>query len=243
MSMSLPRAGYVLRAWTRHSCWSREPERTRRVTRVKRIGLIVGSRRAPAPGRRRRMVRRARDRGRRDRHGDHDQHRDDDGRCARARLAGSSSAKTRTRCWRRRRPGTTRPSGRSSPTRGSSTRSAAPCPAGRSPTGRSSSGRPTRSHSRPSRRSLRMPYTLSRGLYFWPFAYDVASIDDLTAHERELLRAARAARERLRRGHGIPRLARGDPAGRSLGLLRRRRLSATPRHRRDEFRGGGGSTG
>ena len=32
-----------------------------------------------------------------------------------------------------------------------------------------------------------MPYTLSRGLYFWPFAYDVASIDDLTAHERELL--------------------------------------------------------
>ena len=34
---------------------------------------------------------------------------------------------------------------------------------------------------------LRMPYTLSRGLYFWPFAYDVASVDDLTAHERELL--------------------------------------------------------
>ena len=34
---------------------------------------------------------------------------------------------------------------------------------------------------------LRMPYTLSRGIYVWPFAYDVASIDDLTAHERELL--------------------------------------------------------
>jgi hypothetical protein len=34
---------------------------------------------------------------------------------------------------------------------------------------------------------LRMPYTLSRGVYYWPFAYDVASIDDLTAHERELL--------------------------------------------------------
>lgn len=34
---------------------------------------------------------------------------------------------------------------------------------------------------------LRMPYTLSRGLYVWPFAYDVAAIDDLTAHERELL--------------------------------------------------------
>lgn len=34
---------------------------------------------------------------------------------------------------------------------------------------------------------LRMPYTLSRGIYVWPFAYDVASVDDLTAHERELL--------------------------------------------------------
>ena len=34
---------------------------------------------------------------------------------------------------------------------------------------------------------LRMPYTLSRGYYVWPFAYDVASVDDLTAHERELL--------------------------------------------------------
>ena len=34
---------------------------------------------------------------------------------------------------------------------------------------------------------LKMPYTLSRGVYYWPFAYDVASIDDLTAHERELL--------------------------------------------------------
>ena len=34
---------------------------------------------------------------------------------------------------------------------------------------------------------LRMPYTLSRGVYYWPFAYDVASIDDLTAHERALL--------------------------------------------------------
>jgi len=34
---------------------------------------------------------------------------------------------------------------------------------------------------------LKMPYTLSRGTYFWPFAYDVAAIEDLTAHERELL--------------------------------------------------------
>lgn len=36
-------------------------------------------------------------------------------------------------------------------------------------------------------RVLKMPYTLSRGIYFWPFAYDVAAADDLTAHERELL--------------------------------------------------------
>jgi hypothetical protein len=34
---------------------------------------------------------------------------------------------------------------------------------------------------------LKLPYTLSRGVYYWPFAYDVSSIDDLTAHERELL--------------------------------------------------------
>jgi hypothetical protein len=34
---------------------------------------------------------------------------------------------------------------------------------------------------------LRMPYTLSRGIYVWPFAYDVADAGDLSPHERELL--------------------------------------------------------
>ena len=34
---------------------------------------------------------------------------------------------------------------------------------------------------------LRMPYALSRGYYFWPFAYDVADVNDLTTHERKLL--------------------------------------------------------
>jgi len=34
---------------------------------------------------------------------------------------------------------------------------------------------------------LRMPYTLSRGTYVWPFAYDLAERDEITAHERELL--------------------------------------------------------
>jgi hypothetical protein len=34
---------------------------------------------------------------------------------------------------------------------------------------------------------LRMPYTLSRGYYVWPFVYDVANFGDLSAHERELL--------------------------------------------------------
>jgi hypothetical protein len=34
---------------------------------------------------------------------------------------------------------------------------------------------------------LRMPYTLTNGIYVWPFAYDVESTDDLSPHERELL--------------------------------------------------------
>jgi hypothetical protein len=34
---------------------------------------------------------------------------------------------------------------------------------------------------------LNMPYVLSRGIYVWPFAYDVADVGDLSAHERELL--------------------------------------------------------
>ncbi len=35
-------------------------------------------------------------------------------------------------------------------------------------------------------RILRLPYTLSRGTYVWPFAYDKQP-EDLTPHERELL--------------------------------------------------------
>ncbi len=35
-------------------------------------------------------------------------------------------------------------------------------------------------------RVLELPYTLSRGLYVWPFAYD-RTTDELTAHERALL--------------------------------------------------------
>ena len=35
-------------------------------------------------------------------------------------------------------------------------------------------------------RILRLPYTLSGGMYIWPFAYDKQE-DELTAHERELL--------------------------------------------------------
>jgi hypothetical protein len=34
---------------------------------------------------------------------------------------------------------------------------------------------------------LQMPYTLTRGMYVWPWAYAVASADDLSEHERELL--------------------------------------------------------
>jgi hypothetical protein len=34
---------------------------------------------------------------------------------------------------------------------------------------------------------LEMPYTLSRGIYVWPFAYDIAEADEFTAYERGLL--------------------------------------------------------
>jgi hypothetical protein len=34
---------------------------------------------------------------------------------------------------------------------------------------------------------LGMPYTLTRGVYVWPWAYTVASAADLSEHERELL--------------------------------------------------------
>jgi hypothetical protein len=34
---------------------------------------------------------------------------------------------------------------------------------------------------------LRMPPVLTRGIYVWPWAYTVASADDLSEHERELL--------------------------------------------------------
>jgi hypothetical protein len=34
---------------------------------------------------------------------------------------------------------------------------------------------------------LQLPYVLSRGYYVWPWAYAVASSDDLSPHERELL--------------------------------------------------------
>ena len=34
---------------------------------------------------------------------------------------------------------------------------------------------------------LEMPYTLTRGMYVWPWAYSVPSADDLSEHERELL--------------------------------------------------------
>jgi hypothetical protein len=34
---------------------------------------------------------------------------------------------------------------------------------------------------------LKMPYTLSRGIYVWPFAYDVTDVSELSPHERELL--------------------------------------------------------
>jgi hypothetical protein len=49
---------------------------------------------------------------------------------------------------------------------------------------------------------LRLPYTLSRGLYVWPFAYDLAGRDELTAHERELLAPLGGAAELFVPGTG-----------------------------------------
>ena len=34
---------------------------------------------------------------------------------------------------------------------------------------------------------LEMPYTLSHGIYVWPFAYTLTGVDDLTPYERTLL--------------------------------------------------------
>ena len=49
---------------------------------------------------------------------------------------------------------------------------------------------------------LRLPYTLSRGLYVWPFAYDLAGRDELTAHERQLLAPLGGAAELFAPGTG-----------------------------------------
>jgi hypothetical protein len=61
---------------------------------------------------------------------------------------------------------------------------------------------------------LRMPYTLSRGIYYWPFAYDVASADDLTTHERELLAPLGSLESVFVEGTGYLGWRAGiDPAG------------------------------
>ena len=52
----------------------------------------------------------------------------------------------------------------------------------------------------------------------WLFAYDVASLDELTAYERELLAPLGPLETVFVEGTGTG-LARRDPAGRSLGLF------------------------
>jgi hypothetical protein len=49
---------------------------------------------------------------------------------------------------------------------------------------------------------LKMPYTLSRGFYYWPWAHTVASSDDLSPHERELLAPLGAPNELFPEGSG-----------------------------------------
>jgi hypothetical protein len=49
---------------------------------------------------------------------------------------------------------------------------------------------------------LKMPYVLSRGYYYWPWAYAVASSDDLSPHERDLLAPIGAPSEFFPEGTG-----------------------------------------
>jgi hypothetical protein len=49
---------------------------------------------------------------------------------------------------------------------------------------------------------LKMPYALTRGFYYWPWAHAVASSDDLSPHERELLEPVGAPSELFPEGSG-----------------------------------------
>jgi hypothetical protein len=49
---------------------------------------------------------------------------------------------------------------------------------------------------------LKMPYALTRGFYYWPWAHAVASSDDLSPHERELLAPVGAPTELFPEGSG-----------------------------------------
>ena len=47
-----------------------------------------------------------------------------------------------------------------------------------------------------------MPYVLTRGFYYWPWAHTVASSDDLSPHERDLLAPLGAPTELFPEGSG-----------------------------------------
>ncbi len=49
---------------------------------------------------------------------------------------------------------------------------------------------------------LKMPYVLTRGFYYWPWAHAVASSDDLSPHERDLLAPLGAPTELFPEGSG-----------------------------------------
>jgi hypothetical protein len=49
---------------------------------------------------------------------------------------------------------------------------------------------------------LKMPYTLSRGFYYWPWAHTVGSADDLSPHERDLLAPLGAPSQLFPEGSG-----------------------------------------
>jgi hypothetical protein len=49
---------------------------------------------------------------------------------------------------------------------------------------------------------LKMPYALTRGFYYWPWAHAVGSSEDLSPHERELLAPLGAPTELFPEGSG-----------------------------------------
>ena len=119
-------------------------------------------------------------------------------------------------CWPQRSRATTRRFAELIPATVSSTRSAVPSKAARLRTGRSSSDTTDERPLEALAAILKMPYVLSRGYYYWPWAYAVESSSDLSQHEVELLAPLGPPSELLPGRSRLLRLAGGHRARRHL---------------------------